>query len=709
MSTLTVEFPALDAPRMLEPQLLAGTGAATADLGPIWILEEVAGHLRSQGKKTTGKPRMRLYRLNGDILSAEHELDLDGEARRADTAMTLLALAKARSGVVICSFRTVAAAQLVERLEASTDNGLHYVVEVDATRRVEFARARDGIRSSAPKERVETASWQQVNLSKPAGNSECYAANLGKAALGNIGDLTCFALSIGGIKGYQRGILVGMTSLELDDGLKKLAQLLAWTRWIRLAVRKAKRARSVPAIPTARLSDAAEGAASLDILVRANRKIAAGHDAKAAGLLIQAPNQRIPLKRRLTANKTTLNIVELFAGAGGMGLGFLSARGSDGRGYRIAGSAEIHPIYTQTLRHNHAYMEKAGLTPTGTTPAEYAPMDLCSDAVRTRLGAMAKEHGDVDVLIGGPPCQGFSSANRNSWSSSNPNNRLVDAFLDCVSHMAPKVLLMENVQGILWTPREESDSDLSVAAHVLERLADMGYLVFPKLLDAVWYGAPQNRNRFFLLGIHKDVGYSPDDFGKWGPFPMPTHGPGTGKAFVTVRDAIADLPKLGNGDNLVERPYEEDATRLQQNAFLRAMRIGAPKGVIWDHVTSRHADYVIERYKGIGQGQNWQAVRDLMTNYADVERTHSNIYRRLAWSEPAITIGHYRKSMIIHPSQHRGLSLREAARLQSFPDWFRFAGTESGGEGGLMYKQQQLANAVCPNVTKAVAEFILDL
>jgi site-specific DNA-cytosine methylase len=128
-----------------------------------------------------------------------------------------------------------------------------------------------------------------------------------------------------------------------------------------------------------------------------------------------------------------------------------------------------------------------------------------------------------------------------------------------------------------------------------------------------------------------------------------------------------------------------------------------------DHVTSKHAEYVIERYKGIGQGQNWQAVRNLMTNYADVERTHSNIYRRLAWSEPAITIGHYRKSMIIHPSQHRGLSLREAARLQSFPDWFRFAGTASGAEGGLMHKQQQLANAVCPSVTKAVAEFILDL
>jgi DNA-cytosine methyltransferase len=707
MTELTIELRAEKAATALSPQVLEGAGTATADLGPVWILEEAAGHLRSQGKKGDA-PRMQLYRLNGDVLTAEHELALDADAKRADVAMSLLDLAKARRGVLVCSYRTVATAQLVERLESGS-SGLHYVLEIDPTRRVDFARARDGIRSAPPKERVETASWQPVSLSKPAGASECFATNLGKASLGDIEDLTCFALSIGGIKGYQRGVLVGMTSLELDDKLKRLAQLLAWTRWIRLAVRKEKRTRAQTASGRLRSDEAGEGTAPLDILVRANRRIAADHDVRAAeqrSLLAERPPQ---LKRRLTAGKKTLNVVELFAGAGGMGLGFLAARASDGRGYRIAGSAEIHPIYTQTMKQNHAYMEKTGLTPAGTTPSEYAPMDLCSDKVRERLGAMAKGHGDVDVLIGGPPCQGFSSANRNSWSSSNPNNRLVDAFLDCVSQMAPKVLLMENVQGILWTPRDESASDLSVAAHVLERLADMGYLVFPKLLDAVWYGAPQNRNRFFLLGIHKDVGYTPEEFGQWGPFPQPSHGPGTGKAFVTVRDAIADLPKLGNGDDLSERPYEQDAVRLQQNPFLRAMRAGAPKGIIWDHVTSRHAEYVIDRYKGIGQGQNWQAVRELMTNYADVERTHSNIYRRLAWSEPAITIGHYRKSMIIHPSQHRGLSLREAARLQSFPDWFRFAGTESGGSGGLMHKQQQLANAVCPSVTKAVAEFILNL
>jgi len=706
MTALTVEIQ----PKTVgvpPPQILEGATATMVDLGPIWIIEEVAGHLRSK-RRTDEALRMRLYRLNGDVLTTEHELDLEGETKRIDVAMSLLALAKAKRGVLICSYHTLAVTQLTEFLEFNR-SGLNYVMEIDPARSIEFARARDGVRLASARERVKTASWQPIYLSKPAGASECFAANLGKASLGEVENLTCFALSIGGIKGYQRGVLVGMTSLELDGKLWRLAQLLAWTRWVRLAVRKAKRTLLTLAPNSIPESEQEKRRSSLKILVRANRRIAASHDMRAAEQRSQLPERPPQLKRRLTANKATLNVVELFAGGGGMGLGFLSAHLSGRRGYRITGSAEINPIYVQTLIQNHAYMKQKRLTPSDTTPSEYELMNLCSAKARERLNAMAKVYGDVDVLIGGPPCQGFSSANRNSWSSSNPNNRLVDAFLDSVLGLSPKVLLMENVQGILWTPREDTVSNLSVAVHVLERLASMGYLVFPKLLDAVWYGVPQNRNRFFLLGIHNDLGYVPEDFGKWGPYPKPSHGPGTGKAFVTVRDAIADLPRLGNGDDTAERPYDEDSSRLEQNAFLRAMRAGAPPSMIWDHVTSRHAEYVIDRYKGIAQGQNWEAVRDLMTNYADVERTHSNIYRRLAWNEPTITIGHYRKSMIIHPSQHRGLSLREASRLQSFPDWFRFAGSILPGTGGLMHKQQQLANAVCPNVTKAVAEFILDL
>ncbi|MHB1203686.1 MAG: hypothetical protein ACYCZC_11165, partial [Acidithiobacillus sp.] len=135
MSAVTFDLSEPTAQHTFEQQMLAGAGSATADLGPIWILEEVAGHLRAQSKKA-GAQHMRLYRLNGDVLTAEQELGLDGEPSRADTAMALLEQAKAYSGVVVCSFRTVATAQLVERLEASGRGGLHYVVEVDPTRRV---------------------------------------------------------------------------------------------------------------------------------------------------------------------------------------------------------------------------------------------------------------------------------------------------------------------------------------------------------------------------------------------------------------------------------------------------------------------------------------------------------------------------------------------------------------------------------------------
>src|SRR5262249_14240992 len=161
------------------------------------------------------------------------------------------------------------------------------------------------------------------------------------------------------------------------------------------------------------------------------------------------------------------------------------------------------------------------------------------------------------------------------------------------------------------------------------------------------------------------------------------HGPAGRLPYVTVLEAIGDLPRLGNGDAAARDGYDEpSAEDRRRNPFLAFVRSGAPRNRIEDHVTSRHADYVIDRYRRIPPGGNWEAIVDSMSNYTDVARTHSNIYRRLTWEQPAITIGHYRKSMLVHPQQHRGLSLREAARLQSFPDWFRFAGNADGVERG---------------------------
>ena len=128
--------------------------------------------------------------------------------------------------------------------------------------------------------------------------------------------------------------------------------------------------------------------------------------------------------------------------------------------------------------------------------------------------------------------------------------------------------------------------------------------------------------------------------------------------------------------------------------------------LILDHITSRHSEYVLARFRMVRPGENWTAIRHMMSNYSQKDSTHSNIYRRLEWNKPSVTLGHYRKSMLIHPGQDRGLSLREAMRLQSFPDWYRLWGHEESLTIGLDRKQQQLANAVPPILAKAVAERI---
>jgi DNA-cytosine methyltransferase len=524
--------------------------------------------------------------------------------------------------------------------------------------------------------------------------------------------LDCYALSSGSIEGYSRGVLVGVASLRESLALADVAHLLGWVRWVRTIARRAERTKAVT-LPeekgAARIESTPKKAQILlNLPVRANLQIARRIDEQAAAERSADLFAGCNLRKAITAERKDLQVVELFAGAGGMGLGFLNAEREDGRRYRVIASAEIHPVYTHTLAHNHRVLRDQRLVPDDAVPDCSEPMDLRTAEAADRIRSAARNAGGVDVLIGGPPCQGFSSANRNSWSSSNPNNQLVDTFIDYVGMLRPRVFLMENVQGILWTPQSDRDSrELSVAEHVVARLAGLGYQVHVKLLDAAWYGVPQHRSRFFLLGIHQELGYHRDLFGAWGPFPAPTHGPGTQRSYVAIAEAIRDLPEIANGGGGDELPYT--ATQPPADSLLRYLRHGAPGDVIWDHVASRHAGYVIERYRRIPPGGNWQDVADMMTNYADVDRTHSNIYRRLVWDDPSITIGHYRKSMIVHPSQHRGLSLREAARLQSFPDWFRFAGSPQRLGGGLSYKQQQLANAVCPLVTRAVADFVLDL
>lgn len=653
---------------------------------------------------------VRLHRINPQGWKVVKEMTyLPGALRKrrirskADLAFRLLDSIRVPPGTVVTAGSTFGCN--ANFLAGLAVRGLTYVVEIRPSARLRRTTKRGVSTPRTARALLHRVAWRKFNLAVPfaAAPLKYWAVELGDVVLPG-GQRGClFAAQIGRIPGVHRGTVFGLTS-KRDVDLEGLLRIVGWVRWIRPAARRRERdallgvrtTRDSKAQPEKRINGAR-------LAVRSSIAIARRQDDR--GAHHAAGSDDIHLPGKLARSSPVLNVAELFAGAGGMGLGFLLANaGVRASRYRLIFSGEINPLYVDTLNSNHAFMRaKFRDSRDACAQSLIEPMDLSRPDSLKAVRRQTREFGRIDVLIGGPPCQGFSNSNRNSWHSANPNNRLVDVFLSYVEALRPKLFVLENVQGVLWTPKGGRSPQLMVMEHFARRMGRAGYEVFPKLLDAVWYGVPQHRSRFFLLGLRADVGYSRADFGEWGPFPRPTYGPGCGHAYVTVRDAISDLPRIGNGEDVAEQEYEPVPTEdLLANPFLRSMRKGAPRGVILDHVTSLHSKYVIERYRDIPQGGNWRDILRKLTNYADARRTHSNIYRRLAWSEPAITIGHYRKSMLVHPSQHRGLSLREAARLQSFPDWFRF-------KGGLVHKQQQLANAVCPLVTKALAEFILRL
>lgn len=688
--------------------LLVEDNSARAHRRPLAGVASSKGHSRIT---------VRLHRINGTdckvLAERSYRAGLlqrrSAQAGKAKVALDLIeSISRRAAGVVVagpvygCNTRFLAG--LAQR-------DLDYVVEVRPSTPV-HSSAGAGRRAPIPaiKLLLRQPKWKHIELAVP------HAAGLLKYRVAPLGDLRLpgnrvgrlFAAQVGGIPGVHRGTIFGLASRG-DVELSELLRVVGWVRWIWPATRKEERG-SLPSPHGNAQQGARRGLLGAALTVRSNIALARRQDEEARQ--DTGPPAGAPSARGVLASLgNVLNVAELFAGAGGMGLGFLLA-GSRQRRYRVVFSGEVNPIYVQTLRNNHdtlAALRRGDRE--DHVPEQVRPVDLRTSDALAQLRRCVREVGALHILIGGPPCQGFSNANRNSWHSANPHNRLIDVFLNYVKELRPAVFLLENVQGILWTPRRgRSATRLTVSEHLERRMKVAGYSVFPKLLDAVWYGVPQYRSRFFLLGLRREFGCRAEDFGPHGPFPAPTHGPGCPNSYVTVRDAIGDLPRIRNGSDDAPREYREQAKNdLRTNLFLSLMRKGGPRDVIHDHITSRHANYVIERYRQIPEGGNWQDIAHTLTNYSNVERTHSNIYRRLKWNEPSITIGHYRKSMLVHPSQHRGLSLREACRLQSFPDWFRFSGRTDIGKGGLVHKQQQLANAVSPLVTKALADFILRL
>lgn len=279
------------------------------------------------------------------------------------------------------------------------------------------------------------------------------------------------------------------------------------------------------------------------------------------------------------------------------------------------------------------------------------------------------------ILFGGPPCQGFSTSNQKNRDAENMNNWLFREYLRLVRESRPDWIVFENVKGLL-----ETENGFFLDA-VLDGFKKAGYKTNHFVLNSADYGVPQKRNRLFIIGsLHGIEVGAPEK---------------TTRKHISVAQALRDLPTLENGHSVDEREYGSAA----RTNYAKTVRNQLKKSR--NHLVTFNAPHIIERYSHIPQGGNWESIpAHLMKNYADASRCHTGIYRRLKEDEPSIVIGNFRKNMLVHPWQDRGLSVREAARLQSFPDSFNFSGS-------IGFQQQQVGNAVPPLLAKAIFKNIL--
>lgn len=368
--------------------------------------------------------------------------------------------------------------------------------------------------------------------------------------------------------------------------------------------------------------------------------------------------------------------VDLFSGAGGLTLGLLDA------GFDVRFSSDRDEACEATHKRNLP-----------STPFVLASVEqLSGAAILDRIGLRS---GELDLLVGGPPCQGFSIiGQRQIWD---PRNGLVRHFLRIAEELKPRCVVIENVPGL-------ATLEQGVVLREIGRLfTAAGYTVECAELLAAQYGVPQMRWRMFFVAWRNDEGRS-------GGFPAPTHGrTGIGdlvpnrtiaaadtEGFVTIGEAIGDLPAIDAGG--LALAYD----RAPWTPYQMAMRMSAPK-VLANHYAARLSAQNIARIQTLKPGQDW---RDLPIALLPggmqkaLRKDHTRRYRRMRWDGVARSVitrfrdpksGEY-----THPEQHRTISIREAARIQSFPDWFVF-------EGSYTQQYDQVGNAVPVLLGRAVA------
>ena len=343
-----------------------------------------------------------------------------------------------------------------------------------------------------------------------------------------------------------------------------------------------------------------------------------------------------------------MNVIDLFAGVGGMSEGFRM------EGFDIKVAIEYDKDIASSYGKNHPGTEV-----------------IADDISNVDVEQLHKKYPDIDVVMGGPPCQGFSQKGKR-LSLNDPRNYLFQQFVRFVKEFKPKYFVLENVPNIITT------SNGYFKDQIVEAFEKLGYKVTYGILCAADYGVPQDRHRAVFLGQKDKLEIEL-------PKPNGIH--------TTIKDAIYDLPFIDSGIGEEISSYDKKPT----SDYQRLMRNGG--SVLYNHVATKHNELALKRLKMIPKG----AGKEVLPPEERTKSIYSGTWSRMIEDDISVTITtRYdtpSSGRFTHPILDRCITTREAARIQSFPDTFRFYGSKT-------CQMKQVGNAVPPLLAKAIAEQI---
>jgi DNA (cytosine-5)-methyltransferase 1 len=385
-----------------------------------------------------------------------------------------------------------------------------------------------------------------------------------------------------------------------------------------------------------------------------------------------------------------LKALDLFAGAGGLSKGFMDA------GFEIPCAIEVDLWASETYKANHPNTI------------------IITEDMRNVKDSIFKKYEGVDLIMGGPPCQGFSISASNRRKADDPRNLLYLEFIRAVSIIKPRAVLIENVREI---QRFRLPDGRLLCDDIKQRLEKLGYESEMLILNSNNFGVPQLRLRAFIFAFQKGIEFSNQILAL-----ANQQEPNQSDGDTTLWDAIADLPEVTPG------MLKEDAIQCYphppKNPYQKKMR--GKINLIENHIPMRHTPRMIERFNYLIKNERTAELPQSLSPRlrGDVskasEKKYDQNHRRLDPEKPSPTITASFYSSFIHPYQPRNLTVREAARLQSFPDSFVFRGKRTTLSKKLLAKKgviedlhldqfNQVGNSVPPLLAKALATKIMKI